>query len=335
MEIIPGIHQIKLPIPSPNNQVTHINLHLVLGNDGCLLVDTGWNTAWAFNALEEQLKEIGVGFEDITQIIITHMHGDHYGLSGKLKELSKATLAMHHVENALIDSRYVNLEKFSADLIIWLQFNGVPEMEIHRLDAALQGEKKLVLITRPDIILQGGENIPFGPFNFEVLWTPGHSPGHICLYEPARRILLSGDHILPTIFPNVGLYPHSGENPLGHYLSSLRAMEHLQVDLILPSHEDVFTDFRQRIQEIYHHHEERRDAIIGVLKEGDKTAYEVSQEITWILNGITMSYAELPPLDKRLAVMSALAHLEKLRREEVVGTIPVDGTIFYSVSITR
>jgi glyoxylase-like metal-dependent hydrolase (beta-lactamase superfamily II) len=312
--------------------MTHVNVHLINGSDGCLLVDTGWNTVWAFNALEEQLKEIGLGFGDITQIIITHMHGDHYGLSGKLKELSKAIVAIHQIEEALIYSRYVDLNKFSADLTRWLQLNGVPEKDVHRLEAALQGEKKLVLITPPDMTLQGGEKISFGSFNFEVIWTPGHSPGHICLYESERRLLLSGDHILPTIFPNVGLYPHSGDNPLGSYLSSLKAIEQLQVDLILPSHEDVFTDFRQRIQEIFHHHEERREAIIEVLKEGDKTAYEISQRIPWILNGITMSYAELPPLDKRLAVMSALAHLEKLRVDEEVGKIPIDGTMLYSGS---
>ena len=331
MEIIPGIHQLRLPIPSPNNQVTHVNIHLIRGGDGWLLVDTGWNTTWAFNALEKYLKEIGIGFKDITQILITHMHGDHYGLSGKLKELSKATIALHQIENALIDFRYTNLDIFSVELSRWFHLNGVPERELHHLEAALQREKKLVLITSPDIILQGGEKIPFGSFNFEVLWTPGHSPGHICLYEPASRLLLSGDHVLPTIFPNVGLYPHSGDNPLGDYLNSLKAIEQLDIDLVLPSHEDVFTNLKQRIQEIYHHHEERRKAIIEVLKEGAKTAYEISQRIPWILNGVTTSFAELPPLDKRLAVMSALAHLEPLQADEEVGKIPRNGTMLYNI----
>jgi glyoxylase-like metal-dependent hydrolase (beta-lactamase superfamily II) len=332
MEIIPGIHQLRLPIPSPNNQMTHVNVYLIYGSDGCLLIDTGWNTRWAFNALEEQLREIGLGFGDITQIIITHMHGDHFGLSGKLRDLSNATIALHQIETALIDSRYVDLENFSVEITRWLHLNGVPEIEVHQLKVALQGEKKLVLLTYPDVTLQGGEKISFGSFNFQVLWTPGHSPGHICLYEPAKRLLLSGDHILPTIFPNVGLYPHSGDNPLGDYLNSLKAIEQLQVDLILPSHEDVFTDLKKRIQEIYNHHNERREAIIGVLEEGAKTAYEISQRIPWILNGVIMSFAELPPLDKRLAVMSALAHLELIRIEGQVGRIHRNGIMLYSVS---
>src|SRR4030042_2127516 len=332
MEIIPGIHQLRLPIPSPNNQVTHVNVHLIQGSEGCLLVDTGWNTPWAFNALEEQLKVIGLGFGDINQIIITHMHGDHYGLSGKLKELSKATIALHQIENALINSRYVNLDKFSAEITRWLNLNGGPEKEIHRLELALQGEKKLVLITSPDITLQGGEKISFGSYNFQVLWTPGHSPGHICLYEPARRLLLSGDHILPTIFPNVGLHPQSGDNPLGDYLHSLKAIEQLEVELVLPGHEHVFTNLRQRIQELYRHQEERREAILEVLQEGAKTAYEISLRIPWLINGVWVSFKELLPLDKRLAVMSTLAHLEPLRAEGKAEKTLREGIAFYNAS---
>jgi len=332
MEIIPGIYQLRLPIPSTSNQISHVNVYLVQGNDGCLLIDTGWNIPKSFSILEEQLRELGFGFEDITQIIITHMHGDHYGLSGKLKELSQATIALHQVEKALVDSRYVNLDDFAAEITGWLHLNGVPEIEVHHLEMALQGEKKLVSTILPDIVLQDGDEIPFGSFNFEVLWTPGHSPGHICLYEPVRRVLLSGDHILPTIFTNVGLYPHSGDNPLGDYLNSLEAIEQLEVDIVLPAHEDVFTDLKQRIQHIYHHHEERREAIIEVLKEGAKTAYEISQRIPWILNGITMSFAELPPFDKRLAVMSALAHLELLHIGGEVEKSPRNGTMLYGLS---
>ena len=332
MEIIPDIHQLRLPIPMPNDQLTDVNVYLIRGDDGCLLVDTGWNTSGAFNALEKQLRDIGLDFKDITQILITHLHADHYGLAGRFKELSKATIALHQMEKVLIDSRYVNMDDLLAEIARWLRLHGVPEEELPHLQKASLGARKFVLPTSPDITLRGGEKIPLGSFNFEVLWTPGHSPGHVCLYEPARRLLLSGDHILPTIFPNVGLHPQSGDNPLGDYLNSLKAIEQLEVDLILPAHEDVFTDLGRRIQEIYHHQEARREAIIEVLKEGAKTAYEISQRIPWILNGITMSFAELPPLDKRLAVMSALAHLEPLRAEGEVGRIPRDGIMLYSIS---
>lgn len=315
MEIVPGIYQLKLPVPMPSNQLAHVSVYLIHGNYGWLMVDTGWDTANAFNALEKQLKEIGLGFEDITQIVITHVHVDHYGLAGKLKELTKATIAMHKVEKDLIDSRYIDMADLLAEIAKLLRLHGVPEKELPRLQKASLGASKFVLPVSPDIALEGGEKIPLGTFNFEVLWTPGHSPGHVCLYEPERRLLLSGDHILPTIFPNVGLHPQSGDNPLGDYLNSLKAIERLEVDVVLPAHEYVFTNLKQRIQELYNHQKERGKAIVEVLKEGTKTAYEISRRIPWIIDGVWLSYEELLPLDKRFAVMSTLAHLEPMRAE--------------------
>lgn len=330
MEIVPGIHQLKLPVPIPNNQLADVNVYLIQGENDWMLVDTGWNTKEAFDALEKQVREIGISFEDVSRIIITHFHADHYGLTGRLKQLSKATIALHQVEIDLIDSRYIDMDNLLAEIAQWLRLHGVPERKLPRLQKASLGARKFVLPALPEIALRGGEKFAHGSFNFEVLWTPGHSPGHICLYEPRKRILLSGDHILPTIFPNVGLHPQSGDNPLGDYLHSLEAIERLEVDLVLPAHEHVFTGLRQRIEELYRHHQERRAAIINVLKEGAKTAYEISLEIPWIINGVTMSFEELTPLDKRLAVMSALAHLEPLRAEGKAERFPRDGTMFYT-----
>jgi len=330
MEILPGIYQLKLPVPIPSNQLADINVYLIQSEKGWMLVDTGWNTKEAFAALEDQLGEIGTSFQDIHQIIVTHFHPDHYGLAGKLKQLSKATLALHQVEKAFLDSRYINMNNLLAEIARWLRLHGVPEEEMPHLQKSSLGARKFVLPASPEVALKGGEKITCGSFDFEVLWTPGHSPGHICLYEPARRILLSGDHILPTIFPNVGLHPQSGDNPLGDYLNSLRLIEKLEVDLVLPAHEYVFSGLRQRIEELYHHHRERKAAITKVLKEGAKTAYEISQRIPWIINGAMVSFEELLPLDKRLAVMSTLAHLEPLRAEGEVGRFIKDGIMFYN-----
>lgn len=335
MEIVPGIHQLKLPVPVPSAQLADVNAYLIEGEKGCILVDTGWNTRQTFAALEEQLREIGVGFEDISQIIITHFHPDHYGLAGKLKELSRAKIALHQIERDFIRSRYISMDSLLAETADLLHLHGVPQEELPRLQKASLEVVKYVSPISPEITLHGGERIPLGSFNFEVVWTPGHSPGHVCLYEPKQKVLLSGDHLLPTIFPNVGLHPQSGENPLGDYLHSLQVVEQLEVDLVLPAHEHVFTGLKQRIKELYRHHEDRKAAIINVLREGAKTAYEVSFKIPWIINGVTMSFEELPALDKRLAVMSALAHLEPLCAEGQAERSSGDGTVVYSVPGSR
>jgi glyoxylase-like metal-dependent hydrolase (beta-lactamase superfamily II) len=320
----------KLPIPAPDGQLNHVNVYLIGGDGDWLLVDTGWNASNTFDALEKQLGETGVGFKDITRIVITHFHVDHYGLAGRLRELSGAKVAMHRMEKEFVDSRYVNMDELLTEIARWLHLHGVPEKELTHLQKASLGVRKFAVPVLPDIALEGGERISVGPFNFEVLWTPGHSLGHICLYESAKRILLSGDHILPTIFPNVGLHPQSGDNPLGDYLDSLKVCGQLDVDLVLPAHEEVFTDLKKRIGELYHHQEERKEAILGALKDGGSTAYEISHHLSWIVNGVTLSYIELSSLDKRLAVMSALAHLEPLRNGGEVERTSKEGIFFYS-----
>ncbi|OGO01183.1 MAG: hypothetical protein A2Y72_02510 [Chloroflexi bacterium RBG_13_53_26] len=329
-EVVPGIYQLKLPVPLLGDQLA-VNAYLIKGDKGWLLVDSGWNTNQAFAALGSQLREVGIGFEDISQIVITHFHPDHYGLAGRVVELSKAKVALHQVEKAFIDSRYVNMDSLLNQTADLLRAHGVPEPELPRLQRASVGVRQFVLPISPEITLHGGEVIHHGRFDFEVVWTPGHSPGHVCLYERAKKILLSGDHILPNTFPNIGLHPQSGEDPLGNYLHSLAVVDGLDVDLVLPAHEHVFTALKQRIKELYQHHTERKAAIISTLREGPGTAYQVSLQIPWILNGVSMSFEDLPSLDKRLAVMSALAHLEPLCAEGKAETIRENGTIVYSV----
>jgi len=331
MEILPGVHQLKLPAPMINDQLD-VNGYLVGGDRDWLLVDTGWNTGHTFRSLERQLQEIGVAFQDIRRIIITHFHPDHYGLAGRVKEVSGAEVLLHRIEQDFIDSRYISTDSLLEQTAGMLRMQGVPGDELPRLQTASMEVRRYVSPSLADTTLSGGERIRQGDFDLHVVWTPGHSPGHVCLYEPQRRLLFSGDHLLPTIFPNVGLHPQSGEDPLGNYLRSLQAVAELEVDVVLPAHEHVFHNMRERVREIEQHQRGRKAAILAVLKEKCNTAYEVSCRIPWILNGVTMSFAELPALDKRLAVMSALAHLEPLCDEGAARKSTRDGVAFYEAA---
>jgi glyoxylase-like metal-dependent hydrolase (beta-lactamase superfamily II) len=331
MEILPGIHQLKLPFPLQLDQLA-VNAYLIQGDKGWLLVDTGWNTNQAFAAMERQLREIGLGFENIGLILITHFHPDHYGLAGRLVQASKAKVALHQIEKDFIDSRYMNMGGLLDQTAEILRTNGVPEKDLPRLQKASLGVRQYVSPVSPEVVLRGGEIIGQGQFQFEVVWTPGHSPGHVCLLERSKKILISGDHVLPATFPNVGLHSQSGPDPLPNYLRSLRAIENLDVDLVLPAHEHVFSGLKQRVQELLRHHEERKNAIIAALKEGPQTAYEVSLKVPWIVSGLTMSFERLQALDKRLAVMSAMAHLEPLYTEGLAEKTQRNGTIVYSLA---
>ncbi len=73
----------------------------------------------------------------------------------------------------------------------------------------------------PDVLLGHGDPVPLAGRQRRAVWTPGHTPGHLCLHDEAKDLLLTGDHVLPRISPNIGLQPHMAEPPLAAYLRSL------------------------------------------------------------------------------------------------------------------
>ncbi len=328
-EIIPGIERLKIPLPSAKLLLGYVNVYLVKGNDGYLLIDTGWGTVEAFDSLEKQLAERGIDFKDISQIVSTHIHPDHYGLSGKLKQLSGAKVILHRLETNMVDDRYVNVDTLLQNLAKWLHSNGVPDEVLSKLEKASLGAIEFVKPAVPDVTLNGGETISTGTFSFKVLWTPGHSPGHICLYEPDHKILFSGDHILPTISSHIGKHPQSSDNPLSEYIASLKILKPLDVKLVLNGHEEPANSLRERIDELLHHHEHRISEIMQNLKTEPMTAYDIANRITWLsdINGV--SFDKLSSWDKRLALLETLSHLELMRVGGKIKKLSRDGIIYY------
>jgi glyoxylase-like metal-dependent hydrolase (beta-lactamase superfamily II) len=183
----------------------------------------------------------------------------------------------------------------------------------------------------PDIFLSGGERINTGHFDFEIVWTPGHSPGHICLYERQQKVLISGDHILAEITPEIGFSPFStnSSNPLGDYIDSLKDLRGLDVEHVLPSHGDCFTHFQRRIDELIQHHENRKETILQVLGKKPATAYVIASQLPWMPQKGGIPWTELDHLNRRMALMETLAHLKILEKEKKVDTNYRDGREFY------
>jgi glyoxylase-like metal-dependent hydrolase (beta-lactamase superfamily II) len=309
------------------SDLNYINVYLIAGEKGYLLVDSGWNTDEAFATLHNALIKNGIAFNNIKQILVTHVHPDHYGMAGRIRELSGATLIMHHIERDYIEPRYVKMEPLLNETDHLLVTNGVPEAEMVNMRDATLGLENYIIAAQPDRTLHDGETISTGTFNFRVIWTPGHSSGHVCLYEPEKKVLLCGDHILPKITPNVSVHPQSIENPLGRYLKSLQELKKLDVALALPGHDKPFTNFKERIDEITHHHGIRNQEILETIGEGHKTAYQIAREITW---GNSGRWDDLPPFHQRMAVFETLAHLEMMASDGLIDKLPGRGTIAYS-----
>jgi len=328
MEIAPGIHQIRIPMP--DNPLGRLNCYLLDGEAGYLMIDTGWNTRDAFAALKAELGSLGLGFTDLSTIVVTHVHPDHFGLAGRIRQISPDVKVLaHQWECDLIQSRYIKFAGLQDGMGDLFCRHGVPASEVAALVSASMPVLRYVSVTLPDRVLYGGETISTGLHDLEVIWTPGHSPGHICLYEPKNRLLFSGDHILPSITPNVSYNVQSGDNPLGDYMCSLQKLRKLPVARVLPGHEEVFSDLEGRIRQIMEHHERRKAEVDQIVGRVPQSAYRISSQITWNLSDLT--WDRFPLLHKRAAVTETIAHLECMRCEGRVERVVEHDRVRYSV----
>src|SRR5260370_10113982 len=125
--------------------------------------------------------------------------------------------------------------------------NGVPEHEAEVLSNSQRALSQVVKPADAAVQLDGAETLEMGRRQLRVEWTPGHSPGHICLYEQGEKLLFAGDHMLPELTPNIGLHPQSTPDPLHEYLDGLKRMAAYEPRLILPAHGRPFTDAARRV----------------------------------------------------------------------------------------
>ncbi len=330
-EIIPGIYQIQLELADERlTRLLHVNSYLVQGTDGWLLIDPGWNSPATQQMLETALKSLSLKLTDISTIVITHCHPDHFGLAGRIKQLSpKTRMLIHRWEADLIESRYIRFNEFKEKMNALLISHGVPSVTVDTLGSASMPALEFVIVSLPDQMLYGGEMISTGKFDLEVIWTPGHSPGHICLYEARNQLLFSGDHVLPTISPNISYHVLSGDNPLGDYIYALDKIDHLPIKQVHPGHESSFNDLQGRVQVILDHHNLREKEIVATMSSGPSSCYEIASKLTWNMHGLTWDH--FPPMQKRLAITETIAHVEHLRWNGKIRKTYVDGGFRYNL----
>ena len=195
----------------------------------------------------------------------------------------------------------------------FLRANGTPDETVEEIMSSGRSfERQFSGLSKPDILLNGGERLVAGRWMLEVISTPGHTRGNICLYDGKSNILFSGDHVLPKITPNISLSPFYEGDPLGDYLRALNSLKKLEPMKILPSHEYVFDNLARRIEEIEGHHEERLREVMDILGRWSDsvTGYDVAKELNWSVGGFT----KLTPWQKSAAITETLAHLEYLKR---------------------
>jgi glyoxylase-like metal-dependent hydrolase (beta-lactamase superfamily II) len=309
-EVLPGVHILELPLPF---SLGLINVYLVRLADGWMLIDTGMDTEPCFNALNRAREGVGVAWSDIRTILLTHIHPDHMGLVRQVVSLSGARLMIHQADARLL-AELADQEKSRDFQHRVFTSAGVSAELISVMEESLEEIRKSFYRLDPDVALAGGETIATAIGDLQVIWTPGHSPGHICLYQPDRRVLFSGDHILEHISPNIGWQPD--HDALGEFLSSLDRIAALHVDLVLPSHGAPFRGHREWVAKTRAHHAERCNLLLGALNGQARTAAELIPSL-WD--------RPLSPFHYRFALFELLAHLDHMARTRRVRSVEEAG----------
>ena len=311
----PGVWSI--PVPIPMNPLRYVLVYAFETDQGIYIVDAGWNTDEAYDTLCAGLVTAGASVDDVRGVMVTHIHPDHYGLAGRVRETSGAWVALHPADAALIPDRYEEPERLLERVAVILREQGAPPEELENLTYASMPVRKWVSLVKPDVLLEDGDKPEVPGWDLQAIWTPGHSPGHLCFWEPRHRLMLTGDHVLPRITPNIGLHPQSGDDPLGSFLVSLDKLTPYESDEVLPAHEHRFVGLQARLAELTEHHEQRFDEVVGAIRAGYDTAWEVAAHMQW-----SRSWDRIEGFMRRMAVSEAMAHIRALERRGVLRAIP-------------
>lgn len=306
---MPNLRQVadsvwRLSLQMPWSELGLVHCYLFADGSVVDLIDCGLKTPQSLGEVRAAVRQLGGRRARIGRLVVTHIHPDHYGGAGELVGEDGAELYLHRLEVPMVLVRYREVGGLLQEVWDYLVVHGVPEAEAEAMKETSLGLRQFVSPAEPTLQLDGEEQVLMGGRQLRVLWTPGHSPGHICLYAADSGLLFSGDHLLPDESPNIGLHPQSTPDPLDDYLRGLRAMVQLGPRLILPSHGEPFTDARRRVRQLVAHHRRRKEQICAIAADG-RSGWEVALQV-WGRRDLH---------SMRLALQEGLAHLQSLAHE--------------------
>jgi glyoxylase-like metal-dependent hydrolase (beta-lactamase superfamily II) len=269
--VLPGVYRLRLPLPWPG--VPHCNAWAVAADGGFVLFDTGWHGPDSMANLERALAMCDLRLEDARLVVCTHAHSDHCGQAAIIVERVGCELWMHP-SHELMSQMVADPDAVLARRVEVARQSGVPAEPLRRYaEQRGSSEPGIAGPISPEKDLLSGVTVGTDLGEWVVYETPGHAPSHVCLFQPERRLLISGDHLLGRI----SLYFEFGfsPNPVGEFLSSLDVVERLGARLCLAGHGRTFTDVHNHIEGNRKLVGEQLERVLEVLGDGEPSAFEV------------------------------------------------------------
>lgn len=295
-----------IPIPLPNNPLKNLNCYILKTPSENLVIDTGFNQPECLEALVSGLKSLDIDMNRTT-LFLSHLHSDHVGLVNHIVEKKTKVLI------SSVDYDYLS-QTYTGNNWAWM------EEKFYREGLS----KELILLQRkvnparsyaPEYLFKAqtvsdNDIICIGPYQLRCIWTPGHTPGHMCLYMDKEKILFSGDHILFDITPNITMW-RGVDDSLANYLKSLKKVKTLDISLALPAHRKNDMDVYERIKQIEKHHERRILQTLSIIQnEPGLNGCQIGARMTWSMRG--KNWDEFPIQQKWFAIGETISHLDYL-----------------------
>jgi glyoxylase-like metal-dependent hydrolase (beta-lactamase superfamily II) len=303
----------SIAIPCPPFAIRFTYCYVLAGDDGRLvIVDPGWDSPEGREVLLRALQAEGLSLEDLDGVVITHAHADHIIMARWLVDETGAWAGMHARESEVVEkSREATPETLLAREHDWLVRTGAPD-DVRDRFYRTADLRRYAPNTRATRDLADGDLLPLSGRRVEVLWTPGHTPGHLCLVDHDAGAVLTGDHVLPWISPNVGLTSSASpdRDAIGEYDRSLERMTELGDLEAFPAHQFRFRGLAGRARELLAHQDARQREVEGVLAATPgATVWDVAERLTW-----SRPWESLDDNNLRAALAETMAHLRHAGR---------------------
>lgn len=319
-EIYPDIF--KLEIPLLNSPLRALNSYLIKSEDRSLIIDTGFNTEEGRQILWAGLGEIGadIGSSDL---LVTHHHADHTGLSAAL---SREGAIVYSGET---DGRMINE---MTGLKEWTKLDGfIKIFDLEKDEVSYADHPGYRHCSKEPVkfrFVREGDRIAVGRYSFEIIDIPGHTPGHIGLYESKHKIFFCGDHILDKITPNIAFWGFD-QDILAVYFDSLRKIREYDIDYLMTAHRNIIRDHKKRIDELLTHYKKRLEEVEKIILNGPITVRDTAASMHWEIK--CNSWEDFPKPQKWFAASEAMSHLEHLYCTGKAERTAVEGILQYKL----
>lgn len=310
---------LSLPMPATLGEV---HVYLVRGPDGVGLIDTGMDDVHSLGEIDRQLASRGLSTRDIDTVVCTHHHPDHCGIGGSLQGAGARVLMSKDDSRAL--HLFFEHPEVDERRATFYGCHEIPEQFEARVAAMFPFFRSLQQSFVPDMLVAHGDEVDLGGVALEVVHTPGHTSGHICLLHRDSGVMFTGDHIIAGDATHVSMREEAqGSDPLGRFVESLRMIRDMGPLVGLGGHGEPVKDLSVRADQLVRHHMKRIDRVAEVLTDQPRTAYDISIEALGPRNKVFARW---------LAMSQTLGYLEHLVDRGRAVEVQLPGTLAFKVA---